>query len=395
MHSFNNHPGVAVQRPWGRMALALAGALISLALQGCITTAVIIMSQIDLPPACHSLSTPEQATLERCGGYKADELLAKDVNIAFASACPLTNFARNKATWNGLPELIALGADPVLCSQAPLQAMAAAQACPDFAALSPDVHEAVRWLARNDPHSVSGPVLHMLTCPSARQAGLTPVVQEWLAAGQLAPHRADFSVLSSIHPASLNDPWVDTLLVTGHTVQTAVAMDATGYERALATGDVATLRWWTQRAPELVHRVPAHSPAHLPWVPLARIMTPTFTRDDAACEASARFLLTRGADPKAVLPEDRGQTVKDYTTRVRPNLLALLAQDHGVLQRPSEATLLTPKARALMATAATPLPPAAAPAAAAPAPAATTAPQTPRPVTAPAASAQIARALHD
>lgn len=389
MHSFNNHPGVAAHRPWGRVALALAVALVSLALQGCITTAVIIMSQIDLPPVCHSLSTPEQATLERCGGYKAGELLTKDVNIAFASACPLTNFARNKPTWNGLPELIALGADPALCSQAPLQAMAAAQACPDFAALSPDVRESVRWLARNDPHSVSGPVLHMLTCPSARQAGLTTIVPEWLAAGLLAPDRADFSVLSSIHPASLNDPWVDTLLVSGHAVRTAVAMDATGYEHALATGDVATLRWWTQRAPELVHRVPAHSASHLPWVPLARIMTPTFTRDDAACEASARFLLTQGADPKAVLPEDRGQTVQDYTARVRPNLLALLAQDHKGLQRPSEATLLTPKARALMATAATPRPPA--PAAAA----AVTVPQTPRPMTSPAVPAQIARALHD
>lgn len=392
MHSFNNHPGVAVRGPWRRVVPVLAGVLVSLALQGCITTAVIVMSQIDLPPACHSLSTPEQATLERCGGYKVGELLTKDVNTAFASACPLTNFAHSKATWNGLPELVALGADPALCSQAPLRAMAEVQACPDFAALSPDVREAVRWLARNDPHSVSGPVLHMLTCPSARQAGLTPVVTEWLAAGQLAPGRVDFSVLSSIHPASLNDPWVDTLLVTGHTVRTAVTMDATGYERALAMGDVATLRWWTQRAPELVHRVPAHSASHLPWVPLARIMTPSFTRDDAACEASARFLLTHGADPKAALPEDRSQTVKDHTARVRPTLLTLLAHDHGRVPQPAEAVPLTPKARALMATAPTPLPPAPAPARALVAAKAVTAPQIQLPATPPA---QIARTLHD
>lgn len=391
MHFFKNHPGAATRRPWARMALASAGALVSLALQGCITTAVIIMSQIDLPPSCHSLSTPEQATLARCGGYKPGELLTKDVNTAFASACPLTNFARSQATWNGLPELIALGADPALCSQAPLQAMAEVQACPDFAALSPDVPEAVRWLARNDPHSVSGPVLHMLTCPGARQAGLTPLVQEWLSDGRLAPHRVDFSALSSVHPASLNDPWVDTLLVTGHAVRTAVAMDATGYERALATGDVATLRWWTQRAPELVHRVPAHGASHLPWVPLARIMAPGFTPDDAACEASARFLLAQGADPKAVLPEDRGQTVLDHTARVRPSLLALLEQAQWVPQRPEVTQLTTPKARALMATAATPLP--TAPAAVAMPDAA---PQTRAPATAVAATpARLARAQHD
>jgi hypothetical protein len=333
-----------------RLALALAGAAVLLCLQGCITTAVILLSNLDLPPACNSLTSAEQATLPRCGGYRRGYLETKDVNTAFAGACPLTNFARHKETWAGLPELIEMGAQPGRYGIAPLPAMAEAQACPDFTKMEPATRKAVRWLATADGRSLTGPVVHMLSCPSARQAGLTDIVERWVVQDRLSPAKANFSVLSAVHPASLGEPWVTTLIASGHTPQRAVEMDPSAFEHALADGDVNTLRWWTRHVPSLIHRVPAMSSGHAPWVPLARVMAPQFARDDAARFVSAQFLLASGADPQARLPGEGTMTVMDYTTRMQPKLVDLLLKDPALARSPVPAT--TPKARALMSTAA-------------------------------------------
>jgi hypothetical protein len=301
--------------------LGLAGSLAALSLlQGCITTALIVASQIDLPPACSSLSTVEQALTPRCGGYKTGMLVTKDVNTPFRSDCPLTKFASQSGLWNGLPELIAKGAKPEHCNRAPLVAMADVQACPDFAAMPAPTLAAVRWLAVGDAQSVSAPVLHMLSCPSAKQAGLSDVITTWVAQQSLSPSQVRFSPLSALHPSSLREPWVALLLAGGHKAALAAEQDASAYEHALREGDVPTLQWWTQQAPQLVHRVPAKGVGYVPWLPLARLMTPGFAASDAARQRSLDFLLASGAKPGATLPHDRTETVLSYTRRVQPQL---------------------------------------------------------------------------
>ncbi len=306
--------------------LALAAALPGLgALSGCFTTALIVASQIDVPPACSSLSTVEQALTPRCGGYKAGMLVTKDVNTPIQSDCPLTKFASDSRTWQGLPELLAKGAKPEHCNQAPLVAMAQHNACPDFAAMSPQTLGAVRWLALGDGQSVSAPVLGMLSCPSARQAGLSDVITTWVAQQTLAPGNLRFSPLSALHPSSLREPWVALLIGLGHKPHLAADQDTRGFELALQSGDVPALQWWVQHAPKLIQRAPAKGVGYIPWLPLARVMTPGFAVDDAARSRSVDFLLARGANPHASLPHDRTQTVLTYTRRVQPQLAQQLA----------------------------------------------------------------------
>jgi hypothetical protein len=302
--------------------VSLGAMLLATQLTGCITTAVILYSKYadKIPPACSSLSSVERALTERCGGYKVGELDAKDVNLRVQSACPLTNFAGNPALWQGLPELLAKGAAPELCAKAPLLAMAEKTPCPAFTQMSADTREAVRWLAVADAASLSGPVVHMLTCPEAVSAGLSGVMAQWVAQGQFDPHNARFSVLSSIHPSSLSQPWVSDLLAKGHQPLRAVEMDATGFEQALARGDVATLDWWTQKAPSLIHRAPSKGMGFVPWLPLARTMNPGFAADDATRLRTAQYLIAHGASMNARLPHERGQSVGDYAHSVQPQM---------------------------------------------------------------------------
>jgi hypothetical protein len=323
-HSFRTH-----LRAFGLLALLpLLGLL-----QGCITTALIVASQIDLPPACSSLSSVEQALTPRCGGYKNGMLVTKDVNTPFRSDCPLTKFASQRQLWDALPEAIAKGAKPEHCNQAPLAAMAAVESCPDFAAMPAPTLAAVRWLAVGDAQSVSAPVLHMLSCPSAKQAGLGDVIVTWVAQQSLAPGQVRFSPLSALHPSSLREPWVALLLASGHKAALAVEQDPSAYEHALKFGDVATLQWWTQQAPQLVHRVPSKGVGYTPWLPLARVMMPGFSDGDSARQRSVDFLLASGAKPSATLPHDRGETVLSYTRRVQPQLAEQL--QNAAVRRPA------------------------------------------------------------
>ncbi len=309
--------------PWLRFAAACVGAiLLATQLTGCITTAVILYSKYGdkIPPLCSSLPSVERALTERCGGYKVGALDAKDVNVRVLSACPLTKFAGDSALWHGLPELLAKGATPERCTKSPLLAMAEKSPCPVFTHMTADTREAVRWLAVADAESLSGPVVHMLTCPEAVSAGLSSVVSQWVKQGQLDPNNARFSVLSSIHPSSLSQPWVNDLLAAGHQPLRAIEMDASGYEQALAHGDVATLDWWTQRAPSLIHRVPSKGMGFVPWLPLARTMSPGFATDDATRLRTAQYLMARGASMNASLPHERGQSVGDYARSAQPQM---------------------------------------------------------------------------
>jgi hypothetical protein len=310
-------------RHWLRCILVSLGAvLLATQLTGCITTATLLAIQYaeKMPPFCSKLPSTERAVTERCGGYKVGQIDAKDVNVRVMSSCALTNFANRPSLWHGLPELLAKGATPEGCPKAPLQAMAEANACPAFTQMDASTLDAVRWLAVADAASVSGPVLRMLTCPEATSAGLNSVAAQWAAQGYLAPGNVNFSVLSSIHPISLLQPWVQDLLTAGHQPLRAVEMDASGYTQALAQGDVAALDWWTQKAPALIHRVPSKGRGYVPWLPLARTMSPNFAADDATRLRTAQFLIARGARMDASLPHERSISVADYARSVQPQM---------------------------------------------------------------------------
>ena len=328
---------------WLRCAVASVGTvLLATQLTGCITTATLLAIQYaeKMPPFCSSLPSTERAITERCGGYKAGQIDAKDVNVRVMSSCALTNFASRPSLWHGLPELLAKGATPEGCPKAPLVAMAEANACPAFTQMDASTLDAVRWLALADAASVSGPVLRMLTCPEATSAGLSNVPTQWAAQGYLAPSHVNFSVLSSIHPTSLLQPWVQDLLTAGHQPLRAVEADASGYTQALAQGDVAALDWWTQKAPALVHRVPSKGRGYMPWLPLARTMTPNFAADDATRLRTAQFLIARGARMDASLPHERSTSVGDYARSVQPQMWPAL---QALWQRSqSEPAALTP-----------------------------------------------------
>ncbi len=309
--------------PYFRLGfMALASAVLATQLAGCVSTAVFLATKYGdkLPVACSGLTSVERAIASHCGGYKAGELIAKDVNQTAISVCPLTNFARNPALWHGLPELLAKGANPERCAKAPLLAMAEVQSCPAFSKMAPATLEAVRWLAIADAASINGPVLYMLSCPEAVTAGLSSVVTQWIAQGQLQPNQISFSALSRIHPSGLTQPWVTDLLAAGHQPLRAVQDDATGFENALAQGDVVALGWWTQQVPSLVHRAPPRGYGFVPWLPLARTMSPGFAANDAARMRSAEMLMQRGASLNASLPHDRGQSVGDYARSAQPQL---------------------------------------------------------------------------
>lgn len=308
---------------WLRCAALCTGmVLLATQLTGCITTAMLLASQYveKMPTFCSKLTSTERAMTERCGGYKVGQIDAKDVNVRVMSSCALTNFASRPSLWHGLPELLAKGATPEGCAKAPLVAMAEANACPAFTQMDSSTLDAVRWLAVADAASVSSPVMRMLTCPEATNAGLSSVVTQWAAQGYLAPSNVSFSVLSSVHPTSLLQPWVQDLLAAGHQPMRAVEADASGFTQALAQGDVAAIGWWTQKAPTLVHRVPSKGRGYLPWLPLARTMSPGFAADDATRLRTAQFLMARGARMDASLPQEHSISVGDYARSVQPQM---------------------------------------------------------------------------
>ncbi|HJW10981.1 MAG TPA: hypothetical protein VJ598_04295 [Albitalea sp.] len=299
---------------------------------GCAATAVLgyVVDKANegSPTACYKLNSVARALTARCGAFEPGSLLAKDVAASGLPRCPLSLAARDPQLWPVLPELIAKGARPEACEQAPLVALAQAQPCPDFTRASSEALQSLRWLAETDPHAVHHDALRMLSCPAARDAGLSSVLDSWLAKGQLPAKGLAFSPLGALHPAYLGSPFARTLEARGHSARAALgAYDgrlAPGFDLALRSSDRAALDWWLDRAPELANRVPPVQGDQFGWVPLARVITPSYVADRQQQRHLVEYLLARGANPWQPLPHQPGQTVVSYARQLKSPLLPLL-----------------------------------------------------------------------
>ena len=280
------------------------------------------------PTPCYKLNSVARALTARCGAYQSGSLLAKDVSASGLPRCPLSLAARDPQFWPALPELIAKGAQADLCEQAPLVALAQAQPCPDFALASPEILHSLRWLAESDPRAVHHDVVRMLSCPGARAAGLASVLDGWLAQGQLPNQGLAFSPLGALHPQYLRSAFARALEKQGHTARGALgAYDGklpSGFDLALRSGDRAALDWWLAGAPELANRVPPVQGNQFPWVPLARVITPSYVADAQQQRILVEYLMAHGADPWQPLPHQPGQSVVSYARQLKSHLLPLL-----------------------------------------------------------------------
>ena len=295
-----------------RLAAAVAFAAGSLLLGGCTTTLVVAhlvdkLTEGD-PTSCFRLNSVDRALQPRCGAYHPGSLKAEDVRASGLPVCPLTLAARDPAFWPMLPELIAKGASPEACTSAPWVALAQANPCPDFAAASPREREALRWLAEADSRAIHHDVVRALSCPNARAAGLDTVLDRWLEQDQLRADTLPFGMLGALHPSHLRSPLARALEARGHSAQAALGAYhgqlAGGFEEALRTADFDALDWWVQRVPALVDRVPAAQANQLPWVPLARVITPAFVPEATRQRELVDYLLAHGAQPWRALPHD-------------------------------------------------------------------------------------------
>jgi hypothetical protein len=270
----------------------------------------------DDPTPCRMLDSVERALSERCGDFEVGSLRTQDVQKSSLQECPLGLAARNPNFWPVLPELLDKGAQPERCANSPLMALAQANACPDFSTASPKELQAMRWLAQADSRAIHHDVMRMLTCPSAREAGLMNVVETWQKQGELKPGLIGFSPLEALHPSALGLPLARAFEKSGWTARNSLGSYPgalpTSFELALRERDWPALEWWLKGAPELANRVPPTQGAQLPWVPLARVLVPGFLPDDDAREDVIGFLMARGADPWQRLPAQPNTTVVAY-----------------------------------------------------------------------------------
>ncbi|KNZ31196.1 MAG: hypothetical protein AD742_18500 [Methylibium sp. NZG] len=315
-----------------QMAATLALGAIALLGSGC-TTAIVLVSlhsklTEDEPIACRNLNSVERALLARCAPFQAGSLVTKDVHASGFNVCPLTLAARDPRFWPVLPELLAKGAQPERCEQAPLRALAQADACPPFERASATELAALRWLARADARAVQHDVVRVLSCPSARATGLATVLDEWRADGWLSVGQVSFSPLGALHPGHLGSPLARALEQQGHTARAAlIAYDGRlpgGFDAALRSADLAALDWWLQRAPELVNRVPPNFSGQTAWVPLAKALAPAYTGNAAQQRRVVEHLMARGADPWLRLPHEPQRTVVSLAREMNSPMLPLL-----------------------------------------------------------------------
>jgi hypothetical protein len=304
---------------------------------GCTTSMVLLHLHDKLtegdPLPCVRLNSVERALQSRCGPFVPGSLAAKDVLAQGPAQCALTLAARDARFWPVLPELLARGAVPERCGLAPMVAMAQSEsACAQLGAASQGELEALRWLARADARSVHHDVVRVLSCPQARKAGLTAVLDEWFATGQLSPGQLSFNPLGALHPSLLNSPLSRRLEAQGHEASTALSgYDGrlpSGFDAALQSGDLAALDWWIQRTPSLVNRAPPSLGGNLPWRPLARLLTPGYVPDPAGQRRTAEYLLARGADPWLRLPHEPQRTVLSLARQLNSPLLPLMEASH-------------------------------------------------------------------
>jgi hypothetical protein len=189
---------------------------------------------------------------------------------------------------------------------------------------------ALRWLAEADARAIHHDVVRMLSCPAARDAGLAVVLDDWLDHGQLPTRGLSFGVLSALHPTYLVSPFARALEARGHTARAGLGAYAgdlpAGFDVALRSGDRVALDWWLDRVPELANRVPPRQGNQLPWLPLARVITPTYLAQPEQQTELVAYLMSRGADPWRTLPHEPGRSVVNYAQQLKSPSLALLDQ---------------------------------------------------------------------
>lgn len=333
-----------------RCAAAATAGLTLLLLGGCTTTSLVLgvagiatdtsvtwevvkhvhgkLTEGD-PRPCIQLSSMDRALNPRCGEFVPGSLRTADLRSTALGECPLTVAARDVRLWPVLPELLAKGARPEHCAQAPLVALAQANDCPAMAGTSADVRRAIGSLAQADSRAVHHDVMRWLSCPQSRAAGLGTALDAWLASGALTPGALGFSPLGALHPSYLASPFAQALEAAGHRPGDAfggyVGERSSGFEEALRTSDWAALDWWLARQPQLVNRVPPRRGDQLAWLPLARVLVPSFLTYPDSRADMVGFLLARGADPAQRLPADPGQTVASLAIKLKSPLAGVLA----------------------------------------------------------------------
>jgi hypothetical protein len=281
------------------------------------------------PVPCYRLDSVERALAPHCQPYAAGSIKAADLAAPHKMPlCPLAVAARDTRLWPVLPELIEKGAMPETCARAPLVELAQVDACPDFAAASPPVREAMLWLAQADARAVHHDVVRMLSCPKAREVGFERTIARWAEAGQMAPGRLGFSPLSALHPDMLASPLAARLEADGHTARAALdpyqGTLRAGFEEAFRSGHFEALDWWLARAPELANRVPPPQGNQLPWVPLAKTLNNDWLDKPGQQQQMVEFLLARGANPAARLPHQPELTVLRLARQMNSPLAPLL-----------------------------------------------------------------------
>ena len=280
------------------------------------------------PTPCRKLNTVARALSGRCGAYQSGSLLTKDVTTSKLPRCPLSLAARDPRLWPVLPELLSKGAEPERCEQPPLVALAQAEPCPDFAAASPEVVQTLRWLAEADARAIDHDAIRMLSCPAAQTAGLTRVLDGWLAQGLLPRDGLGFSPLDALHPSYIDSAFSRALEGGGHSAVAALGTQPgvlpSGFDAALRSADRAALDWWLDRVPALANRVPATRADQLPWLPLARVITPNYLADPAQQGPLVAYLVARGADPWRPLPHEPRQSVVSLARQLNSPALAAL-----------------------------------------------------------------------
>jgi hypothetical protein len=280
------------------------------------------------PVPCAKLNSVQRVLTGRCGEYRPGSIEARDIAHSGMQVCPLAVALREPRFWPAVPELLDKGAQPEACAQSPLVDLAQAQACPDFRGVSAPVLKAFTWLAEADLRAVRHDVVRMLSCPSARDAGLDSVLITWSHTGALQPDQLGFGVLGALHPSYLDSAFARGLEASGHTARAALGgYDGTlspGFEEALRTSDFYALDWWLQRAPELVRSVPPTQGNQQPWIPLARVLVPTFLRTPATQPQVVEYLLAHGANPRQRMPFDPSLSVIGYAKSMKSPMVAML-----------------------------------------------------------------------
>ena len=280
------------------------------------------------PPACVKLNSVQRALSPRCGAFVAGSIVAADIERTGLAECALALAARDPQLWPVIPELLDKGARAETCTIAPLVDLAQRDPCPDFGSASARSLQALARLAEADRHSIHHDVMRMLSCPSARTAGLDAVLAEWRSRGALQPGKLGFGALGALDPDYLGSPFAAALERDGHTARAALGgYDGRlrpGFEEALRTSDYAALDWWLQRAPELARSVPPTQGNQQSWIPLARVLVPTFLRTPATQPQVVEYLLAHGANPRQRMPFDPSLSVIGYAKSMKSPMVALL-----------------------------------------------------------------------